>query len=297
MKAVDPSSGAGDHTTGRAVRRRAYHDGHDRWEIVEADPVPGLTGAVHRYGWWSEETSSFDTRRELASTTGVFIVNLGSDLEIVDAAGTLHHLGTGQGFVGGMARATSLSRSTGVMEGVHVHAPLSTLGRIAGVPPAELGDRVVPLDDLAGRAVRSLGARLQEAADRETLWGMLDDFIADRLSATKPEDPATTYLLARLSSGWRVGALADELGWSRKRLARHVRERIGMEPRAFAGLARFERFAGLIKAQPDTPLAAVAFDAGYADQAHLTREVVRYAQITPGELRRRLIPEGGGVRD
>ena len=123
---------------------------------------------------------------------------------------------------------------------------------------------------------------------------MLDDFIADRLGASEPEDPATIYLLARLSSGWRVGALADELGWSGKRLVRHVRDRIGMEPRAFAGLARF---AGSIKAQQSTPLAAVAIEAGYADQAHLTREVVRSAKVTPGELRRRLIPEGGGVRD
>ena len=281
----------------RAVRSRAYDDAHDRWEIVEAGPAAGLTGAVHGYGWWGEETSSFDTRRELASTSGVFIVNLGSDLEIVDAAGTLHRLGAGQGFIGGMACATSLSRSTGAMEGIHVNAPLSTLGRIAGVPPSELGDRVVSLEDLPRGALRSLGARLQDTPDRETQWGVLDNLIAGRLAASEPEDPATAYLLARLSAGWRVEALAKELGWSRKRLAGHLRERIGIEPRAFAGLVRFERFSKLIQAEPGTALAAAAIDAGYADQAHLTREVVRYAQVTPGELRRRLIPEGGGVRD
>ena len=104
-------------------------------------------------------------------------------------------------------------------------------------------------------------------------------------------------LLARLSAGWRVDGLAQELGWSRKRLARHVQDRIGMEPRAFAGLARFDRFSSLIQTEPNTALAAAAIDAGYADQAHLTREVVRYAQVTPGELRRRLIPGQGGVRD
>lgn len=107
----------------RAVRRRAHDDGQDRREIVDAAPASGLIGLVQRYSWWCEETSSFDTRRELASTSGVFIVNLGSDLEIVDAAGTLHRLRAGQGFLGGMARRTSLSRSTGKMQGIHVHAP------------------------------------------------------------------------------------------------------------------------------------------------------------------------------
>ena len=196
-----------------------------------------------------------------------------------------------------MACATSLSRSTGAMEGIHVHATLSTLGRIAGVPPSELADRVVSLEDFAGGALRSLGSRLQDAQDRETQWSVLDDLIANRLAASAPEEPVTAYLLARLSAGWRVEALATELGWSRKRLARHVRDRIGIEPRAFAGLARFERFSRLIQATPHTALAAAAIDVGYADQAHLTREVMRYARVTPGELRRRLIPKGGGVRD
>lgn len=281
----------------RALRSRAYDNGHDRWEVVEVGPAASLTGAVQSYGWWSEETSSFDTRRELASTSGVFIVNLGSDLEILDAAGTLHRLGAGQGFIGGISSATSLSRSTGAMEGVHVNATLSTLGRIAGVPPSELAGRVVPLEDFAGGALRSLGARLQSAPHREMQWGVLDTLIADRLAASEPGDPVTAYLMARLSAGWRVEALATELGWSRKRLARHLRDRIGMEPRAFAGLARFERFSKLIQAEPGTALAAAAIDVGYADQAHLTREVMRYAQVTPGELRRRLIPEGGGVRN
>lgn len=281
----------------RAVRSRAYDDGRDRWEVVEAAPGSNLIGSVHSYGWWSEETSTFDTRRELGSTSGVFIVNLGGDLEIVDATGAVHRLGAGEGFVGGMARATSLSRSAGAMAGVHVHAPLSTLARIAGVPPAELADRVVPLDQLPGPAMRALGEMVQHVPDRHALWGVLDDVITARLAATAPEDPATSYLLKRLATGCRVEALAGEIGWSRRRLAGHLQDRIGMEPRAFPGLARFERFARAIQAQPGASLAALAHDCGYADQPHLTREVVRYAEVTPGELRRRLIPEGGGVRD
>lgn len=71
----------------RAVRSRAYDDDRDRWEVVKVSPTDGLNDAVRSYGWWRDETPSFDTRRELASTSGVLIVNLGSDLEIVDATG------------------------------------------------------------------------------------------------------------------------------------------------------------------------------------------------------------------
>lgn len=100
-----------------------------------------------------------------------------------------------------MTCATSLSRSIGAMEGIHVHATLSTLGRIAGVPPSELADRIVSLEDSADGALRSLGSWLQDAPDRETQSSVLDGLIADRLAASTPEEPVTAYLLARLSAG------------------------------------------------------------------------------------------------
>lgn len=281
---------------GRPLTSRAFDNGFDRWEVVEGAPDLQLASHVQRYSWWSEHTRTFTTRRELAGTTGVFIVNLGSDLEIVDASGTCHRLGAGEGFLGGIAQGTSLSRSTGAMEGVHVHTPLSTLSRLAGVPLAELADRVVPLSDLnAGHHL--IGEQLLEANTLEQRWAALDGFIADRLQAGAPENPVIGFVLSRLAAGQRVQSLADEIGWSRRHLAQHVRSTIGLEPRAFAGLARFERFANRLQMSPDVPLAGAAIDAGYADQAHLTREVARYSQLTPGELRSRLLPEAAGVRE
>ena len=117
------------------------------------------------------------------------------------------------------------------------------------------------------------------------------------MAASDTPDPAIAHLLARLARGQRVQSLADKIGWSRKRLAERFRSETGLEPRAFAGLARFERFATTLQAEPALSLAEAAVAAGYADQAHLTQEVKRFADDTPAGLRRRLIPESGGVRD
>ncbi|MDR6790659.1 AraC-like DNA-binding protein [Sphingomonas sp. BE138] len=280
----------------RSLNRRVFDDGTDRWEIIDARPHETIAPFVKRYSWWNEETQSFTTRRELAGTTGVFIINLGSDLEIVDARGELHRLRAGDGFVGGIAQGTSLSRSTGEMMGFHVHAPLENLSRLAGVALAELSDGVVALDDL-GAGHRSIGERLLDAGSSEAGWSVLDEFVGDRLRSTAPRDPMTCFILSRLAKGQRVQSLVAEIGWSRRRLARHVQAEVGLEPRAFAGLARFERFANIMQAMPTLSLAEAALDAGYADQAHLTREVGRYAEMTPRELRNRLLPDAGGVRE
>lgn len=275
---------------------RSHDDGRDRWRIAEVRPAPALTGIVDRYATWTERTETFSTRRELASTGGVFIVNLGAPLEIVDARGKAHLFAAGEGFVGGMAEATSLSRSTGAMAGIHVHLSVPRLAALLGVSIAELGDRVVRLDDLPGEA-RVLGERLAEAADDEARFDMLDRFVTGRAG----EMAVDTAIGAALRSLGRCGpspveSAAEVLGWSRKQLARRVRDATGLLPRAFVRLSRFERFAAALQSAPGESLAEHAAAAGYADQAHLTRDVRRLAATTPADLRARLIPAAGGVR-
>ena len=276
---------------------KTFDDGCDRWQIARASAAPLLAGLVHGYSSWCEDTQSFTTRRELASTTGVFLINLESTLEIVDASGDVHRLGAGEGFVGGIARATSLSRSMGPMEGVHIHMPVAAMARLFRLPLGELANRVVGLTDLAGGAGDALAGRLSEACDLHERWALLDDFLRRRFADAADADRPMDYLLAHLAARRGVQQVADELGWSRKRLARRFQDATGFLPREFAALARFERFAGLIQTEPETSLAELAIAAGYADQPHLTREVVRFADTTPAELRARLIPAGGGVRD
>ena len=280
----------------RPSSRRSFDDGVDRWTVASTAPADPLRGTIDSYGWWTEHTRSFTTRRELASTGGVFIVNLGAPLEIVDARGTLHRLRAGEGFVGGIAQATSLSRSTGEMAGVHVNLAPSAMARLLGLPLAALRDRVVMLEDVIGAEAARLGEHLLAARDREARWYALDTFLADRLRSAAEDDREIAHARHRLARGARVEAVAGDLGWSRKRLAQRFRDATGLHPRAFAGLARFERFTIALQADPGRSLAQAALDAGYADQAHLSREVMRYAALTPGALRRRLIPEGGGVR-
>ena len=281
----------------RPVITRAHDDGRDRWAVASASPAPALTGWVDRYAWWSERTRSFTTRRELAATTGVMIVNLGAPLEIVDASGSVHRLCAGQGFAGGMAQATSLSRGGGAMAGVHVHLPPATLARLLGVPLAALTDRCFTLADLLGQTAGQLGEALLAAHDHEARWRVLDGFLIARAAMAAVADPEVDHARLTLAGGQRVEAVAADLGWSRKRLARRFHDAVGLHPRAFAGLARFERFTTALQARPGLSLAHAAVDAGYADQAHLTREVVRYADLSPGALRARLIPDGGGVRE
>ncbi|WP_160170510.1 helix-turn-helix domain-containing protein [Afipia sp. P52-10] len=94
-----------------------------------------------------------------------------------------------------------------------------------------------------------------------------------------------------------VASLATTIGWSRKHLAHRFGAFTGFSPQTYRRLARFERLSAAIAARPREGLAVLALDAGYHDQAHMSRDVQAFSAMSPGELRRRLLPEQGGVRE
>ena len=81
-----------------------------------------------------------------------------------------------------------------------------------------------------------------------------------------------------------VGAAAQSLGVSERSLERLTQRATGQPPRFWRALARVRRAARDL-ATPQ-PLAEIAADHGYADQAHLSRDCLRWLGQTPAALRR-----------
>jgi methylphosphotriester-DNA--protein-cysteine methyltransferase len=74
--------------------------------------------------------------------------------------------------------------------------------------------------------------------------------------------------------------MARDLGVSERQLRRRFHAAVGYGPKTLARILRFRRFVDAID-RGRSDLAALAFDAGYADQAHLTRETRRLAGLPP----------------
>src|SRR5690606_7039815 len=99
--------------------------------------------------------------------------------------------------------------------------------------------------------------------------------------------PAVAHGLSRLSAGAGVAATVRESGYSHRRFISLFREVAGFSPKLFARLMRFQRALALLHGARSLGLTQVALAAGYSDQAHLTRECVQFAGVSPGEYRAR----------
>lgn len=106
---------------------------------------------------------------------------------------------------------------------------------------------------------------------------VLRRFVA--VTANRECDPLMAQAV-RLLDDQPVSAIARELWVSERQLRRRFHAAVGYGPKTLVRVLRFHRFvAGIDRGRTD--LAALALDAGYADQAHLTRESTRLAGLPP----------------
>jgi AraC-like DNA-binding protein len=135
-----------------------------------------------------------------------------------------------------------------------------------GVPASELTNLTVAGDEVFG------ARRARRLADRQALGAWL--------SSVEPDD--RTAAAARLLASRPVGETADELGIAIRQLRRVFEANVGLAPKAYQRVIRFQRF--LAAAERGHGLATAAAEVGYADQAHLTREVHALTGLTPARL-------------
>ncbi|MFI6870738.1 helix-turn-helix domain-containing protein [Nocardia sp. NPDC050406] len=152
---------------------------------------------------------------------------------------------------------------------------------LLGVPAHELRDTRVELDELWASASARESAEYVEAAANPLIG--LEKLAAQRLTTADPVDPLLSWVVAQLNSGRSVTEVAEYSGLGARRLHRMSLAAFGYGPKTLARVLRLQRALALSRA--GTPLAETAARTGYADQAHLARDV---REFTGMPLRRLL---------
>ena len=156
-----------------------------------------------------------------------------------------------------------------------------------GPPAGDLTDRRLDLDTLWPH-LGELEDRLATSTSLREAALVLEDHIGRRALTARRPDPVVQAVVRHWdSSTSRLPAsrISHVAGVSERQMYRRFVDEVGYGPKVLERVLRFQRFLRTIAEQPAIGLAQLAADAGYADQAHLTRETRRLAGRTPAELR------------
>jgi len=160
-------------------------------------------------------------------------------------------------------------------------------GPALGVPLSEVRDQRVDLEDLRRRDAR----RLPGSLDPGTAAIRALDLAAALVADVDPDPAATRAAVLLADPRARAEDVAADVGLSMRQLRRRCHTVVGYGPKTLQRVLRFRRFVARLDAGPPRgqrvhDLAALAAQAGYADQAHLTRECRALAGLTPAALAR-----------
>lgn len=189
-------------------------------------------------------------------------------------ADVLWHRESGRLIVAGPdTRAHRTSLSAGLLVAVRFLPGRAPSG--LGVPSSAVRDERVDLDQLwPGDRVRRLADELAAAPTVAEAARVLADSVA---GLGGDWDPAVPRLVSLIRRGDRMATVADALGWTERQLHRRSLAAFGYGPKTLQRVLRFDRALRL--ARDGTDLASVAYATGYADQAHLSRDVKGFAGV------------------
>lgn len=277
------------------------HNGASAWELAVRSPAPALRDVIlGDYLGYDESSPSPVHRRQFAVPRAVLIVDLGPPLRLRDPDSGAPAVCHAQGFLATTGEHATLTDHDGRSRGIEVNlTPIGAHLLLGNPPMSSLAGQILGLDDLFAGA--HLGERLAECEDWDARFDLLDRVLGERLASARPASPELRHALARLTaSGGRqdIASLAAELGRSQKYLIHHFNQQVGLPPKRFARLLRFDRVVSHLRSGASSQQTKAAGDAwaelaarfGYYDQSHLVRDFRQFTGLTPTAARASLTP-------
>ena len=152
-----------------------------------------------------------------------------------------------------------------------------------GVPAGELQNRHVSLDDLWGAYADEVHARVACAPTPEAKLRALEAGLLVRLSRPLERHRAVAFALGQfaLPATRMVSDVTAQIGMSGRRFADRFRDEVGLTPKLYCRVQRFQDALRRIHGRRQVDLAGLAYACGYFDQAHFNHDFRDFSGISP----------------
>lgn len=158
------------------------------------------------------------------------------------------------------------------------------LSRFSARPMSIMLDRATGPSEALGELGESLVSAIMESGPGEGRAARAGTLLVDALQSRSDKAESIDILTEALGdSGEPARVMAKKLKRSSRTINRVWRELVGISPRGYEKLMRFHR--ALAQIEKGRALAAVAAECGFADQAHMARQIKEIAGLPPSQMR------------
>jgi AraC-like DNA-binding protein len=245
-------------------------------------PSPALADAVSLLWAYEGYRPPHVFERVFPSGTPEIVINLtDGELRCYGDEGEVRNHLRGPILTGVQRRAFIIdTRQQSSMVGVHLKP--GGVWRLLGVPASELTDAHIEWSDLVGADASRLIETLLDTRDPQDRLRRLDHALLQH--SGRHNHPAVTWAadqFSRYPESARVTELADEAGLSLRRFNELFTREVGINPKSFVRIRRFQTALAHMQAGRITDWTSLAVESGYADQAHFIRDFKEFTGLTP----------------
>jgi len=267
-----------------------------RWTRAFYFPDPPLADHVQLF-WHVSGRANYLRDRRLPTGNAHLLFNLGAAPTLFSREPnvpsrlfpTCWLAGQGESFI------ETGSHGDTVLLGVQFHSHGAY--RLLRLAQHELSGQVIELEALLGDQVLGLRQRLLETLSPMARFVLLERWLLRLLDRGAQVHPAVVEASRRIAGTHgqiALPALSRHTGFSREHLIRRFREQVGLTPKAYSNIVRFNRALELARA-PASSWAEIAHACGYYDQSHLVRDFQRFAGRAPGTLLQDARPDAASI--
>lgn len=162
------------------------------------------------------------------------------------------------------------------------------LHRLTRIPFDELRDASVDLENLYSGETKEVNEKLQEAQEYSDMIGIVYAFLVNLFKqkvriSERPID-IVMKLLSQNNACKRIDWLASQSCLSVRQFERLSNEYLGVGPKIFARIARFNNSYIMRLKHPEFSWLRIAMECGYEDYQHLVRDYKEFSSFTPNKI-------------
>ncbi|HUB78042.1 MAG TPA: AraC family transcriptional regulator [Bryobacteraceae bacterium] len=250
---------------------------------LDRRPSPPLDRFISSIWFCQNQPRPFALERVLPNGSAQLVVNLKEDRT------RTYHSESGAVTAACGTVLSGISTRFGVIDSAEQECVAGVCFRPGGtaaffpIPASELCDSAVPLECLSNRRyVARLREQLAAAPSPTAKLDVLEKALLD--AWRERPDPGIEFALRAFARNPAIGAIpevAGRLGLSSKRLVERFKTAVGLPPKRYCRLLRFQRALAYTDGGRQADWTRIALDCGYFDQAHFIHDFRSFAGITP----------------
>jgi AraC-like DNA-binding protein len=250
-------------------------------------PGPPLHRLVHEMVYYADYVPDHHLERVLPDASVNLIIDLDTGAKHVFDNDSLAKISAyRKAWVSGVQRGFLTIEATPNSSMLVVRMKPGWAASLLGVPLKEISNQVVDGDLVFGSDLWTLRDELLEIPTPEGKLKRLERFLCDRLRPQMIPHGAVEFAMRTLSAtadGLTVNRVHLDVGFSRKHLAGLFEHWVGITPKAYQRICRFQQVLAEIERHQKVNWTRLALDCGYYDQSHFINEFKQFCGMNPSQ--------------